>query len=90
MRLLNLFLEYGSLVYLRFSEPDSPRPWRVPLGVVGPILLGIPSAFMAAVSLYYSPLEVLITGSAASGIIIIGGGLFGLYLRYCSAQRVDQ
>src|SRR5690349_8071672 len=30
IRIINLAFEYGSLIKLRFSEPDTPRPYAIP------------------------------------------------------------
>jgi len=46
---LTLLIELAAFVYLRVAEPDWPRPWRVPGGFVGAVLVALlPSAFMLA------------------------------------------
>jgi amino acid transporter len=37
---LSLVLEFAAFVMLRIKEPDLPRPYRVPGGLLGAILLG--------------------------------------------------
>lgn len=83
VRFVNLFLEYAALIYLRFSEPDALRPWRVPGGIMGALFLPVPTLFLSAFSLYTSPLPVIITGAIASSVIFIGAAIFGLYRKYC-------
>lgn len=34
IRLVNLFSEYAALIWLRFSEPETPRPYKIPGGVL--------------------------------------------------------
>jgi amino acid transporter len=41
-RLVNLAIEFASLVRLRFSEPDLPRPYKIPGGVPATLLLCVP------------------------------------------------
>lgn len=43
---LSILLEFWALVALRVREPDMPRPYRVPGGVVGTVLLGIPPTIL--------------------------------------------
>jgi amino acid transporter len=53
-RVVNLFWLYSSLVRLRFTEPDTPRPYKIPGGIPVLVALGIPTALIAGVALYYS------------------------------------
>lgn len=46
----------SSVVYLRFKEPDLPRPFRVPLYPLPPILLVGMSLYLVVNSIYQSPL----------------------------------
>jgi amino acid transporter len=39
---LSILLEFWALVALRIREPELPRPSRVPGGIVGTILIGLP------------------------------------------------
>lgn len=43
-RLVNLAIEFASLVRLRYTEPDLPRPFKVPGGVPVTLLLCVPVA----------------------------------------------
>jgi amino acid transporter len=44
---LSLVLEFAALVALRLREPDLPRPYRVPGGMIGAILIGVgPTALL--------------------------------------------
>lgn len=83
IRLTNLFSEYAALIYLRHSDPDRSRPWKIPGGLVGVYALVLPSVAVAGLALYTADREVLITGGAATGAIVIVGVCYGLYRRYC-------
>jgi amino acid transporter len=48
---LSLFLEFATLVALRVREPNIRRPFRVPGGMVGAVLLGIPPMALLLVAL---------------------------------------
>lgn len=43
---LSILLEFWALVALRVREPELHRPYRVPGGVIGTVLLGIPPAIL--------------------------------------------
>ena len=44
---LSLLAELAAFVWLRVAEPDLPRPWRVPGGLVGAVAVVVfPSFFM--------------------------------------------
>lgn len=43
---LSILLEFWALVALRIREPELHRPYRVPGGVIGTVLLGIPPAIL--------------------------------------------
>ncbi|HTN50995.1 MAG TPA: APC family permease [Anaeromyxobacter sp.] len=45
-----LLLEFAALVALRLREPGLPRPFRVPGGLAGALLLGVPPAGLLAFS----------------------------------------
>ena len=46
----------SSVVYLRYKEPDLPRPFKVPLYPLPPILLVGISFYLVVNSIYQSPL----------------------------------
>jgi amino acid transporter len=54
MRVVNLLLEYFALIRLRYSEPDTPRPFVVPGGLWGAWLIVVPTAvFSGTITLIY-------------------------------------
>jgi amino acid transporter len=87
---LSLLLEFVALVALRISEPDLPRPFRVPGGKVVAVLLGLFPAILIALAAYdqggkwtaeaddpFSPGQALIIGIilAAFGPVVYSAGL---------------
>jgi amino acid transporter len=49
---LSLLLEFVALVALRLNEPMLKRPFRVPGGLVGSVLLGVPPMVLIATALW--------------------------------------
>jgi hypothetical protein len=43
MRVVNLLLEYFALIRLKYTEPDTPRPFVVPGGKLGAYLIVLPT-----------------------------------------------
>jgi len=70
VRIVNLACEYACLIRLKYSEPDTPRPFVVPGGKVGAWLLGLPTFILAAVTLAYTSWEVWLFGFTTNAIII--------------------
>ncbi len=72
---LSIMLEFWALTGLRFREPGLPRPYRVPGGIIGTILIGLPplALMVAAVFCNHSerlgPLNALYVG-----LLIIAAG----------------
>jgi amino acid transporter len=75
IRLVNLVSEYCALIYLRFSEPNTPRPYKIPggmhaswngemtlPGVAGPILIFLPTLCLGGLALSFAQTEVLLSG----------------------------
>lgn len=52
MRLVMVLLEYAALIWLRYREPDLPRPWRVPFGYVGVVSLMLPTVGITIFTVY--------------------------------------
>ena len=72
---LSILLEFWALVGLRIREPNLPRPYRVPGGTVGAILLGLPPlALMLAAFLRNRTEAIGATSSLAVGLVLIALG----------------
>ena len=80
---LSILLEFGALIALRVREPNLPRPYRVPGGVIGAILLSLPPlALMVAAFLRNRTESIGSTSSLAVGLVLIAlGPIFYLVSR---------
>jgi amino acid transporter len=47
---LSILLEFAALIALRITEPDLPRPFRVPGGAAGLVLISAPPAILIIIS----------------------------------------
>uniref|UniRef100_A0A6B2L457 Amino acid permease/ SLC12A domain-containing protein n=1 Tax=Arcella intermedia TaxID=1963864 RepID=A0A6B2L457_9EUKA len=70
LRICNLLMEYAALIYLKISEPDTPRPFKVPGGVPGAVLLVIPTIAISILSIYYADIAAIRMGGIILGVII--------------------
>jgi len=79
----SLSLEFVALIYLRFREPELPRPFRVPGGMFGAIAIGITPMLMLGFSIVRSQHEeVLGMSSFAFGMLLIGAGIVAYALMH--------
>ena len=77
----SLALEFAALIWLRFREPDLPRPFRVPGGKLGAIAIGVAPVLLLGFSIVRSQAEqVLGMSSFAFGMMLIGGGVLAYLL----------
>jgi amino acid transporter len=70
----SLLLEFAALIALRIREPDLPRPFRVPGGLVGATLIGIGPLAMLGLALSKGAGETIGPVSA----LVFGAGLIAL------------
>jgi amino acid transporter len=67
---LSLVLEFAALVVLRRREPDLARPFRVPGGFAGAVLVGIPPTVLVALAVWNGRTEhVQILGHDVSALV---------------------
>ena len=72
---LSILLEFGALIALRVREPDLRRPYRVPGGVIGTVLLSLPPlALMVAALLRNRTESIGSTSSLAVGLVLVALG----------------
>ena len=82
---LSLFLEFATLVSLRIREPDLPRPFRLPGGLVGAVLIGLPPMTLLLVALVEGRSERAGSVSALFlGAVIVAGGPVVYAMRRCA------
>jgi amino acid transporter len=79
----SLTLEFVALVVLRVREPNLPRPFRVPGGMAGAVLVGLAPILLLGFSIVRSQHEeVFGMSSFAFGMILIGAGLVAYGLNH--------
>lgn len=72
---LSLILEFIALVALRIREPDMPRPFRVPGGLIAAVLLGVAPAGLIGLALIRNRHEQMGSSSAltiGAALIVVG------------------
>jgi amino acid transporter len=85
---LSILLEFWALVALRVREPDLPRPYRVPGGTVGAVLLGLPPlALMMAALVRNGGEEVGAASGLTIGLVVVGGGVVSYFVSRTIAAR---
>jgi amino acid transporter len=73
----SLMLEFVALVVLRFTEPELPRPFKVPGGMFGAILAGVLPMALLGFAIVRSDREQLFgMSSFAFGALMIAAGFF--------------
>ena len=67
-----LLMEYAAFIKLRIDQPDLDRPYRIPLGTVGCILLFIPPVGMTILIMFLASWTTLIFSVAVNvaGILL--------------------
>jgi len=84
---MSLMLEFVALIALRIKEPDLRRPFRVPGGLPGAILLGVFPALLLGFSVVHGQDEHILgmNGLVFGAILILAG--FIVYLAKSTAQK---
>ena len=76
----SLTLEFVALAVLRIREPNLPRPFRVPGGMIGAVAVGIPPILMLGFAILRSQKDqVLGMSSLVFGILLIGAGALAYF-----------
>jgi amino acid transporter len=71
----SLLLEFVALVVLRVTEPDLPRPFKVPGGMFGAILVGVlPALLLIFYAIHGDHEQILGMSSLTFGVILIIAG----------------
>ncbi len=82
---MSLLLEFVALIALRIKEPGLPRPFRVPGGMPGAILLGVFPTLLLGFSILHGQSEQILgmSGLTFGGLLIAGG-----FVVYWTMSRV--
>jgi amino acid transporter len=89
---LSILLEFWALTALRIREPELPRPYRVPGGIIGTVALGIPPlALMVLAGVRnhgekIGPVSGLAVGAA---LILLGPVLYFVSRRFVSKRSAQ-
>jgi len=88
---LSILLEFWALVALRIREPNLPRPSRVPGGVLGTILIGLPPlALLVAAGVRNRGEKIGSTNElTVAGIAILAGVLIYFLSRARLPRRAE-
>ncbi len=87
---LSILLEFWALAVLRVREPGLHRPYRVPGGTIGAILIGIPPLALIITALVRNSQEAVgATNELVIGAVIVLGG-FVMYFLTRLLQRRNQ
>jgi amino acid transporter len=72
---MSLMLEFVALVVLRIKEPTLRRPFKVPGGMAGAVLLGVSPVLLLGFSIIHGEGEQILGMSGlAFGLLLIGAG----------------
>jgi len=78
---LSILLEFVALVVLRIREPDLPRPYKIPGGMLVAVAIGVPPAALVVVSMVRNSSESLgpVNGLVAGlGLVALGPVLYAV------------
>jgi amino acid transporter len=85
---LSILLEFWALVALRIREPDLARPYRVPGGTLGAILIGLPPLGLMIAALVRNGAEAIGPTSGLSiGLVVIAAGIIAYFISGWWAER---
>jgi len=79
--LMMYLLMFTAAIYLRFSQPKTPRPYRVPGGKIGIWIFagaGLTGALLAFILSFIPPSQISVGSPALYVAILIGGNIFFL------------
>src|SRR5579872_2027150 len=72
---LSILLEFGALIALRIREPELARPYRIPGGIAGAVLLSLPPLVLMVLAVLRNRTETIgSTSSLAVGAVLIALG----------------
>jgi len=71
---LSILLEFGALIALRVREPQMPRPFRVPGGVAGTVLVSLPPALLLGAAMARNAGEQGLTRGLLIGTALVAAG----------------
>jgi len=87
---LSILLEFWALVALRIREPNLARPYRVPGGTLGAVLIGIPPLALIIAAVVRNSSEVIgNTSELTIGLILIAAGVISYFVSRAVSSRAS-
>jgi hypothetical protein len=78
---LSILLEFWALVALRIREPALVRPYRVPGGTAGVVLIGLPPLALVIATLVRNKQEMIgSTSELTVGLSVIAAGVIAYFV----------
>jgi amino acid transporter len=85
---LSILLEFWALVALRIREPDLARPYRVPGGTLGVVLIGLPPLGLMIATIVRNKQELIgSTDELTIGLSVIAAGVIAYFVSVAIARR---
>lgn len=86
---LSLMLEFVALIVLRIKEPDLRRPFRVPGGMAGVVLIGVCPLLLLGFSVVHGQGEQVWGMSGLTfGALLIAGGIFVYWVKAAIRKNI--
>ncbi|KAG5517719.1 hypothetical protein RHGRI_038188 [Rhododendron griersonianum] len=80
---LGMLLEFASFVWLRRKYPAMKRPYRVPMGIPGLVVMClVPSVFLVFIMAIATKVVYLV-----SGLMTVAGVGWYFFIKYCKAKK---
>ncbi|WCJ28868.1 Amino acid permease family protein [Euphorbia peplus] len=81
---LGMILEFSSFVWLRYKYPKLKRPFKVPMGLVGLVIMClIPTGFLILIMVIAKKTVFLV-----SGLMTVGAVGWYFLMRFCKSKKV--
>jgi amino acid transporter len=71
---LSIVLEFVALIVLRVREPGMPRPFRVPGGLVGAVLIAVPPTLLLGAAMARNVADQGLTRGSLLGLTLVAAG----------------
>lgn len=78
-----MILEFIAFIWLRVKRPTASRPYKIPIGTIGAVLMCVPPTILICVVLFFSSLKIFVVSVAA---ILIGFAMHPC-LKYVEKKR---
>lgn len=66
---IGMLLEFAAFVWLRWSQPNLVRPYRVPLGTLGVTIMSVPATGLLILVMFYASWKTVVI---SGGLLILG------------------